>query len=280
MEDKRIISVALTGSWGTKEQNPEIPMTPADIAEDAYRCYKAGAAVAHIHVRDENMRPKMDTERFRETISLIRGKCDIIINMTSSGDPVGSDDIRIAPIEALKPEMASYDSGTMNWLHSSIFTNHPSFLERLGLALQEHGVKPELEIFDCGMLYNTLHYVKKGVLKPPLHYQFVLGAPGGMDATVTNLVFLRNLLPDGATWSSTGLSKGHIPIMLATLALGGHVRVGLEDNIYYTRGVLADNVMLVERAANIIRASGFSVATPGEARGILNIPPLKDANQT
>jgi uncharacterized protein (DUF849 family) len=273
MEDKRIISVALTGSWGSKEQNPAIPMTPRDIAEDAYRCYLAGAAIVHIHMRDENMRPKMDTERFRETISLIRERCDIIINMTSSGDPAGSDDIRIAPLEALKPEMASYDSGTMNWMHSSVFSNHPNFLERLGLVMQKHNIKPELEIFDCGMLYNTLYYVKKGILKPPLHYQFVLGAPGGMDATAANLVFLHGLLPEGVTWSATGLSKGHIHIMLAALALGGHVRVGLEDNIYYSRGVLADNVMLTERAANIIRASGFSAATPDEARKLLNIAP-------
>jgi hypothetical protein len=157
MEEKRIISVALTGSWGTKEQNPEIPMTPADIAEDAYRCCLAGAAIAHIHMRDEEMKPKMDTERFRETIARIREKCDIIINMTSSGDPIGSDDIRIAPLEALKPEMASYDSGTMNWLHNSVFTNHPAFLERLGLVMQKHNIKPELEIFDCGMLYNTFY---------------------------------------------------------------------------------------------------------------------------
>jgi uncharacterized protein (DUF849 family) len=191
--------------------------------------------------------------------------------MTSSGDPVGTDEIRLAPLGALQPELASYDSGTMNWMHNSIFENHPDFLEKLGLFMQKYNIKPELEIFDCGMLYNTFHYAKKGVLKPPFHYQFVLGAPGGMDATVENLVFLHGLLPEDSTWSATGLSKGHIPIMLTTLALGGHVRVGLEDNLYYSRGVLANNVMLVERAVRITTESGFSVAKPDEAREILSI---------
>jgi uncharacterized protein (DUF849 family) len=271
MGEKRILSVALTGSWGKLEQNPNIPMTPQQIAEDAYQCYKAGAAIVHLHMRDENFVPKMDTERFRETIRLIRERCDVIINMTSSGDPIGTDEIRLNPLKELKPEIGSYDCGTMNWMHNSIFDNHPFFLEKLGLLMQEYNIKPELEIFDCGMLYNTFHYEKKGILKAPLHYQFVLGAPGGMTATVSNLVFLHSLLPEGATWSATGLSQGHIPILLTTLALGGHIRVGLEDNIYYSRGELATNVQLAERAVKFIELAGYDVATPDEARELLSI---------
>lgn len=276
MKEKKIISAALTGNWGTKEINPAIPMTPREIATAAYECYKEGAAVVHIHMRDDLMRPTMDVGRFRETIDLIREKCNIIINITSSGDhtpdSIGGDEVRIAPFKELRPEMGSYDCGTMNWMHNCVFSNPPHFLEKLGKTMQEYGVKPELEIFDGGMIYTTLHYLKIGILKAPLHYQFVLGAPGGMDATVSNLVYLRSLLPEGCTWSAAGLGKGHIPIMLCALAMGGHLRVGLEDNVYYNKNVLAEsNAQFVERAAKIITDIGQEPATSTEARKILGI---------
>lgn len=275
--DKRIISAALTGNWGKKSNNPAIPMTPEEIAASAVEAYEAGAAIVHIHMRNEQMLPTMDVELFRKTVRLIREKCDIIINITSSGDHtgehIGSDDIRCAPFEILKPEMGSFDCGTMNWMHNSIFSNHPRFLEKLGAVMIESGVKPELEIFDAGMIGTTLYYMKKGLIKSPPHYQFVLGCPGGMDATVDNLVFLKNLLPEGATWSATGIGRGHIPIMMASLAMGGHIRVGLEDNIYYEPGVLAtSNAQLVARAATLMRSVGMEPATPNEAREILSLP--------
>jgi uncharacterized protein (DUF849 family) len=276
MSVKTIISAALTGNWGTKAHNPAIPMTPRDIAASAYECYKAGAAVVHLHMRDAQMRPTMDVELYRETIGLIRERCDLVINITSSGDHtgehIGSDEIRTAPFLALKPELGSFDCGTMNWMHESIFTNHPAFLEKLGRAMQESGTKPELEIFDAGMLYSTFHYLKIGAISAPLHYQFVLGAAGGMDATVENLVFLLNKLPAGSTWSAVGLAKGQMPVMLAALALGGHVRVGLEDSIRFDKDVLAkSNEQFVERAHKIITDIGNSVATPDEAREILGL---------
>lgn len=276
MEDKRIISAALTGNWGNKSNNPAIPLTPKEIAESAYECYQAGAAIVHLHMRDEEGHPTMNTERFRETIALIQEKCDVVINMTSSGEhtltTMASDDARVAPFLALKPEMGSYDCGTMNWMHKTIFENSPQLLEKLGIAYQEAGVKPELEIFDGGMIYTTLYYLKKGILKAPLHYQFIMGAPGGMDGTVNNLAYLRSLLPEGCTWSASGLGACHIPIMLAALSMGGHVRVGLEDNIYYEKGVLAkSNAQMVERAARVIKAVDMQVATPDEAREILGI---------
>ena len=276
MTDKRIISAALTGNWGTKETNPNIPMTPEEIADSAYAAYKAGAAAVHLHMRDEQMRPTMDVERFRKCVSLIREKCDVIINITSSGDHtgehIGSDEIRCCPFAELKPEMGSYDCGTMNWMNSCVFSNPPSLLEMLGTTMIEAGVKPELEIFDGGMIGTTLYYIKKGYIKTPAHYQFVLGCPGGLDATVDNLVFLHRMLPEGSTWSATGIGRGHVPIMMAALAMGGHVRVGLEDNVYYEKGVLADsNAQLVERAAQIIRSCGMKVATPDEARAILGL---------
>lgn len=162
----------------------------------------------------------------------------------------------------------------MNWMHTSVFLNTPQFLEQLGATMQEYGIKPEIEIFDAGMIYNALYYLKKGVLKAPLHFQFVLGAVGGIAATVENLVFLENLIPHGQghTWAALGIGKGHIPIMMTTLAMGGHLRVGMEDNVMYGPGQLAEsNAQLVRRAADFIRLVGNEVATPTDAKEILSL---------
>ncbi len=268
---KIIITAAVTGAWPKKEQSPHVPMTPQEIAEDVYKCYLAGASIAHLHMRDDEGNGTMDKGKFEETINLIRQKCDIVINCTTSGDLNATDETRQAHLKSLKPEMASYDCGSMNWMHSGLFINHPKFLEELGYTMQECNVKPEIEIFDAGMVYNSLHYLKKGVLKGPLHYQFVLGAAGGTAATVENLVYLKSLIPEGSTWSAFGIGKGHVPIMLTAIAMGGHVRVGLEDNLYYRPGVLATNEQLVSRAANIIRESGNEVASSDDAREILGL---------
>ena len=274
--DKRIISAALTGNWGDKSKNPALPMTPKEIADSAVEAWKAGAAVVHLHMRDEEGRPTMRVDLFEETIRLIRERCDVIINVTSSGghslDGMAEDDTRMEPFRVLKPEMGSFDCGTMNWLHQTIFENSPQFLERLGLLMQEVGTKPELEIFDIGMLDTAKYYLKKGILKAPCHFQFIMGAPGGMAGTIANLVYVQSQIPEGSTWSASGLSKAHVPVLLAALAMGGHVRAGLEDNLYYSRGVLAkSNAQLVERAAALIRTAGLEVATPDEAREILSL---------
>lgn len=280
--EKKIISVAITGNWGDKSNNPALPMTPEEMAESVYEAWKAGASVAHLHMRDENGVPTMRIDLFEKVIKLIRQRCDIIINMTSSGghtlEGAQPDDIRVAPFETIKPEMGSYDCGTMNWLHKTVFENNPQFLERLGKTYIENQVKPEIEIFDLGMIETAKYYIKQGILKEPCHFQLIMGAPGGMAGTIENLVYAHAQLPKNCTWSASGLSKCHIPIMLATLAMGGHVRVGLEDNVYYAKGVLAEsNAQLVERAANIIRAAGYEVATVEEAREILGIQAKKYA---
>lgn len=268
---KTIITVATTGAWPTKEDNPHIPYTPKEIAADVYECYKAGAAVAHLHMRDSAGGGSMETALFEETVALIREKCDIVLNLTTSGGFV-DDDLRQAHLRKIRPEMASYDCGSMNWMHNTIFENHPKFLEQLGMTMQECGVKPEIEIFDAGMVYNALYYLKKGVLKAPLHFQFVLGAAGGMTATVQNLLFLKSLIPEDATWGALGIGQGHVPIMLATVALGGHLRVGMEDNVFFAYKQLADsNAQLVARAADIVRIAGGEAATPDGAREILGL---------
>lgn len=269
---KTIITVAPTGAWPGKKDNPNIPLTPQEIAEDVFACYKAGASIAHLHMRDEDGKGTMSADKFEETIALIKEKCDIIINCTTSGDLDATDETRQEHLRRLKPDMASYDCGSMNWMHNSLFINHPRFLEELGITMQENNVKPEIEIFDAGMVYNSLHYLKKGILKAPLHYQFVLGAAGGSAATVENLVYLKGLIPQDATWSALGIGKGHVPIMLAAIALGGHLRVGMEDNVYFGPGQLADsNAQLVERAAVLVKTAGNRVADVAETRELLNL---------
>lgn len=273
LDNKVIITAALTGAMTPKDMNPHIPCTPEEIAEDAYKCWQAGAAVVHLHMRDDKGFGTMDKEKFKATIELIKAKegCDVVINCTTSGDNRASYDDRMAHLPYVKPEMASFDAGSFNWMPFGIFDNSPQFLEPLGNMMKEHGVKPEFEIFDSGFMEVVKYYAKKGVLEAPYHYQFVLGVMGGMDATVKNLQFLHEMLPAGATWSAFGLGKNHLPIMYTTLALGGHIRVGLEDNVYYSKGTLATNVTLVERAVRVVREFGKEAATPAEARQILGI---------
>ena len=198
MDNKVIITVATTGAWPTKKNNPAIPLTPREIADDVYACWKAGAAVAHLHMRDDEGNGTMNKAKFAEAVSLIRERCDIVVNLTTSGDLHATEETRMAHLIELKPELASYDCGSMNWMHNSLFLNPPAFLEKLGMVMQENGVKPEVEIFDGGMIENAKYYMKKGVLKAPVHFQFVLGAAGGMAATVENLVFLKNQIPAGS----------------------------------------------------------------------------------
>lgn len=272
MSEQVIITVATTGAWPSKEDNPTIPLTPKEIAEDVCECWQVGAAVAHLHMRNDQGRGTMCKEKFKETVALIREKCDIVLNLTTSGDLQATDETRMAHLIEIKPELASYDCGTMNWGHNSVFYNTPQFLETLGKVMQENGVKPEVEIFDGGMIYNSLYYLKKGVLRAPVHYQFVLGAPGGMDATIKNLVFLQSLIPENSTWSALGVGKGHLPILYTALAMGGHVRVGMEDNVFYSKGVLArSNSEFVARAVRIVNECNKTPATPDQAREILGL---------
>ena len=209
MGEKLIITAALCGAGTTKAQTPYVPITPEEIAADAVACAKAGAAVIHIHVRDENGVNSMDTKRFYQVVNLVREECgkagvDPVLNLTTSGSK-WPEDIRRAHLPILKPEMCSYDPGTMNWANSYVFTNTPTFLEQLGYEVQELGIKPECEIFDGGMMGNVDYYVKKGVLKEPIHYQFVLGVAGGMRGNADSLAFLLPKMRPGSTWSITGI---------------------------------------------------------------------------
>ncbi|MEI6801780.1 MAG: 3-keto-5-aminohexanoate cleavage protein [Burkholderiales bacterium] len=274
--NKVILTVACTGAWPQKSDTPYIPLTPQEEADEIVRCADAGASIAHIHVRDDAFKASMDFDKFAQTVRLVRARSDIVLNLTTSGGLGLSDEVRMRPFQELRPEMASFDAGTMNWAHTTIFENSPTFLEKLAVSMAECQVTPEFEIFDAGMIYNVLYYMKKGLITHRPHFQFVLGAPGGMTAEVTNMLFLLNVCKDNLgnnfTWSALGIGKGHLPIIYAALALGGNVRVGMEDNIFYRKGQLAQsNVEFVERVKRTAAEIDKTVATPDETRAILGL---------
>ena len=280
LKNKVIITAAVTGAWPKKENNPNVPMTPQEIADDVYACWKAGAAVAHLHMRDDEGNGTMDTAKFEETVNLIHTKypdCDIILNLTTSGDIHADDEIRVAHVKKLKPEMASYDCGSMNWLNSGLFINSPKFLTDCGLLFQETNTKPEIEAFDPGMIGNAAYYIKKGVLKTPVHFQFCMGCANGIPGTMKNLIFMKETADElvgkgNYTWSCFGVGHSAMEMLYGAVALGGNIRVGMEDNVMYAKGQLAEsNVQFVERAARVIKEYGKEVATPAEARQILGL---------
>ena len=262
---------APTGSSTPAAKCPGLPVTPAEIAAETYECWKAGASVVHLHVRDDQGNASMEYEKFRESVALIREKCDIVINMTTAGGFGVPDDERILPLDLI-PEMATMDAGSMNVKGDFVFHNSVAFLEKLGRRAQELGIRPEIEVMDTGMVYTALRLIEQGYIKSPPHFQMVLGMENGMAATVENLVYMKNLLPPGATWSAFGVGKAHLTILMATLALGGHVRVGMEDNIYLDAGQKASsNVDFVERTRRIIELNNKRPATPEETRAMLGL---------
>lgn len=274
-----IVTAAITGSRTPREKSPHIPILPEEIADSAAEAARAGAAVVHIHVRDpETALGTQDAGLYRRVLErLAASGTDPVVCLTTSGIP-GRNlayEARFVPLE-FRPELASFDAGSMN-LGDGVFLNPPDFLEALARRMKTAGTKPELEIFDTGMIGNCLRLRDRGLLDPPLHFQFVLGAPGGAPATPKELIHLVEAIPPGSTWSSIGIGPGHIPVVLTTLALEGHVRVGLEDNVYYRRGELArSNAQFVERAVRLAGEAGRPVATPAQAREILGLTPREN----
>jgi uncharacterized protein (DUF849 family) len=276
MNKKIIITAALNGAGTTRNLTPHVPITADEIAADAVACVQAGAAIIHLHVRDEAGKNSMATEVWKNVVSKVRqglaaAKLDVVLNLTTSGS-IWPEDLRVAHLPLLMPEMCSYDPGSMNWANSYVFLNTPPFLERLGAVCQELRIKPELEIFDAGMVGNVAYYLKKGVLKPPCHCQLVLDVAGGMPGNLESVAYLLPKLPPGATWSITGIGRSHVPMMLAGLAAGcDGLRVGLEDNIFMEKGVLATNAQLVARAVELSKMVGREIATAEETRQFLGL---------
>lgn len=270
---KLIITVGITGSRITRQQTPHIPVTPAEIAQSGIEAWRSGAAVLHIHVRDPKTQlGTQDLAIFKEVVERIRNQTDAILCLTTSGIPGRNLPIedRLQPL-TLNPELVSFDAGSVN-LGPNVFLNPPDFLDTLAKATLAKGIKPELEVFEVGMVYTCRRYLDMGLLKPPLHFQFVLGTQGGMPATPKSLIHLTEIIPRGSTWSVIGVGAGQLPMAVMGMIMEGHVRVGLEDNIYYSKGVLAEsNAQLVERVIRLAKDLGRDVATPSEAREILSL---------
>ena len=274
MEKKIFISVAVSGSRPTKEMNPGVPYTPTEIIEAAVESYRAGAAIVHVHVRDpKSGKPSYEIDLFKEVLEGIRRKCEMIVNLTTSGLFMeGKDAIqrRLQPV-FLKPDLCSFDLGSMNF-QDRVFINPPEWAEEATRAMRENGVKPEIEVFDVGHIYQALDLVKKGLIDSPPYFQLCLGVKWGMAGTPENLLFMKSKLPADAVWSALGVANAQLPMITMALLLGGNMRVGFEDNLYLKRGVLAkSNAQMVEVAKDIAERLGFQIASAGEARRILGL---------
>lgn len=268
--DKLIITAALTGAEVTRKEQPNLPLTPDEIAEAAYEAYKAGAAMVHVHARDSEGNPTQDYEVYKEIKEKIEAKCPVIFQPSTGGAVWHSPEERLQPVE-LKPEMATLSCGTCNF-GSDVFMNSEEYMEKFAKRMKELGVKPEIEVFERGMINNALKLVKKGLVDTSLHFDFVMGVPGAITAELRDLLYLVESIPAGSTWTVAGIGRFELPLAVAAITLGGHVRVGFEDNVYYSKGVLAkSNAELVERIVRIAKELGREVATPDEAREILGL---------
>jgi 3-keto-5-aminohexanoate cleavage enzyme len=273
--DKMIITAAVTGGVTTRNNNPNLPITPGEIADAVYECWQAGASIAHIHAREDDGTPSQRVDLYEAIVTLIRERCDIIINLTTTGwGQTSQEDDRWKPLACL-PEMATFTPGSMN-RKNSVMINSPTFTRKLAAKIKEYRVKPEIEIFDFGMIDQAVKIAKEGLIDRPLHFQFVLGIEGGIPATAKNLLHLSESIPLGSTWSVAAVGRTQLPMDLLGIVLGGHIRTGFEDNVYYSYGKLAtSNAQLVDRLVNYAVDLGREIATPAEARSILKIDSSK-----
>ncbi|MGR4066146.1 MAG: 3-keto-5-aminohexanoate cleavage protein [Vulcanimicrobiaceae bacterium] len=267
--DPLIITCAPVGAEIAPDQTPYLPFTPEKLGETARLVREAGGSIVHVHCRNDDGTNTHSVERFREAYESIRSQSDIIVQF-STGGAIGMTPDERASVLQLRPEMATLTCGSVNF-GDEIFENSFPIMRGILAKMHEFGVRPELEIFDKGHLANARRLAKEGLLAFPQHADFVLGVPGGMEASVPNLCDLVEDLPDGCTWSVAGIGRAQLPLAMAAMAMGGHVRVGLEDNLYYSKGRLARNEELVARVARISEEMGRPVATPAEARAILGL---------
>ncbi|MDX9917586.1 MAG: 3-keto-5-aminohexanoate cleavage protein [Gudongella sp.] len=272
--DKLIITAAISGAEVTKENNPNVPYTIEEIGREAESAYKAGASIIHLHVREDDGTPTQSKERFKLAIDEIKRRCPDVIIQPSTGGAVGmTDEERLQPTE-LFPEMATLDCGTLNFGGDEIFVNTENTIKNFGKIMIERDIKPEIEVFDKGMIDYALSFHKQGFIKAPMHFDFVLGVQ--MAATARDLAFMVDSIPPGSTWTAAGMGRFQFQIAALTIVMGGHVRVGFEDNTYIEKGVLAkSNGELVEKVVRLAKELGREIATPAEAREILGLKPLQ-----
>jgi uncharacterized protein (DUF849 family) len=290
MQRKVMIACAVTGSADTPSRNPAVPITPHEIAESAIDAAKSGACIVHIHVRDpQTTRASTDVALYREVVERIRESgTDVIINLTTGpgarfvpgvddplkpgpGSTLTLPTERVRHVVELMPEICSLDMGSMN-MGGHVFINTPSHLEAMAVVIRDAGVTPELEVFETGHLLLAKRMIDTGHIRPPGLFQICLGISWGQPATLEALTYMRSLLPPECIWFAFGISLHQFPIAAQTVLLGGHVRVGLEDNLYLAKGQLApSNAALVEKAVTIVDVLGDYVATPAEARLMLKM---------
>ncbi len=266
-----IVTVAAVGAELTPEQTPYLPITPKQIGEAAARCQAAGASLIHLHCRNDDGTNTSSVERFRAAFDAIRSQSELIVQFTTGGAIGMSAGERAAPLQ-LRPEMATLTCGTVNF-GDEIFENSFPIMRGILEQMREYEVVPELEIFDAGHIANARRLEREGLLAFPKHFDFVLGVPGGLDASVRNLVQLVDDLPPDCSWSVAGIGREQLPMATVAIAMGGHVRVGLEDNIYYSKSRLATNEELVARVVRIANELGRPIASPAEARSVLGLRP-------
>lgn len=269
--EKLIITIAHTGNVPTKEMNPHTPVTAEEIVGDIKQCAALGASVAHIHVRDEDQMPTSDRAAFQRVLDLLDRENVNVIRQLSTGARGGENSIEWrGQMLDLNAQMASLSTGSSNF-PNGVNANSPELIEALALKMKSHGIKPEIEVFDLAMISNAARLQKKGVLTGPLHFNLVMNVPGSIEGSPKNLMYLVDSLPEGSTWTVTAVGSSHVWLAAIAIAMGGHVRTGLEDVVEYEKGVPATNAMLVERIVKIAGAVGRPVATPGEAGEILKL---------
>jgi 3-keto-5-aminohexanoate cleavage enzyme len=269
-----VITAAMVGAETTREQTPHLPITAEEIAEDAVKCREAGAAMVHLHVRTAEGKPSQDAELFRAAIRAIRKRTDVLIQTSTGGATGMSVDERCGPLTLTgsdRPDMATLTTGTVNF-GQEVFWNPRPLVRDIARRIRALGIKPEIECFDVGMIDEASILAKEGLVDLPAHYDFVLGVPGALTARVDALEFMIKSLPEGSTWTVAGVGRHQLPFVELAAERGGNARVGLEDNVYVSKGVLAKgNWELVAEAAKRAKAKGRTLATPDEARKILRL---------
>jgi uncharacterized protein (DUF849 family) len=272
-EDPVIITVAPTGPLTTRDNHPGLPVTPQEIGEAVAQAAEAGAAVAHIHARGADERPTADPEVYAEIAREIRSRCDIVVQAsTGVGLDVSCEDrVKIISSDHVEVTMATLNPASMTFGQGT-FSNPPWFVEELAELMRARSIQPELEIYDFGHLPLCLDLVKRGFVRGPLQFSFVMGVRGGMPGDPALLPTLVSMLPDGAVWQAIGIGRAQLPLSFAALALGGNLRVGYEDNVYFRRGQLAQsNAQFVSRAVELVHTAGRNVATPAYVRERLGV---------
>lgn len=289
---KVVITIATTGGLHGKEANPALPEQPHEIVSDFHDCYNAGAAVAHMHVRDPDGRTCSDLGIYHEVVDGVMDRCPGMITQVGNGIGIWFDDagvgqpfteeVRMALLDiAPHPDMLTVNAGTFHFDHKGqewLFANSKQWNSEFIEGCNYRGITNEIEVYDLSHIANVLELAEKGVLKAPMHFSFVMGIRGGIPATPANLLAMLDATPEGSSWQIVSIGRHQLPLSTMAVAMGGNIRVGMEDNVFYRRGELAkSNAQLVERAVRIVRELGRKVATPEEAREMLHMPPSPQA---